>query len=75
MSKSSRTKKQQKRLQEKRQRRASQKALYQKWAAEGAAKGSKRSLRARQALKKPRSRTHPRHPCGNPGCRACYTNL
>lgn len=60
-----------KRLKEKRARKDAMRAQYKKFAEQGRVKGSKR---AKKAMKKNISLvSHPCGPCGNPGCKKCFS--
>jgi hypothetical protein len=70
MSKKSRAKGKQKRLKEKRARKAAMKAQYQRFAGMGA---NSKSKRFRSRVKKTiRAISHPDGSCGNSGCIKCH---
>jgi hypothetical protein len=69
----SRSKKKELRKRKKLAAKAARKALYEKYAAEGRVKGSRRARRRGPRLAK--GIDHPLGPCGNIGCRKCKPEI
>ena len=74
MSKKSKTKAKEKRLKDKAQRKATQRALYESYMKQGKNTKSKRARKNSKATKSKRVTTesHPDGQCGNPGCTKCF---
>lgn len=74
MSKKSKTKSKERRLKDKAQRKATQRALYESYMKQGKNTKSKRAVKNSKATKSKRvsNISHPDGKCGNPGCMKCF---